>query len=159
MGLEENEIGIQPGPKPPPVAGQKYLAIYPREWRNLIHGVSDSLEGFEEVYGIGMCLTFRFGYSPRDRTGREMTLDKLGLLATARRVMFLVHGNYSLMNLANVEIPDSENKIGEPLAFLNAHVTEKGPDWFGAESGKAVSGYAVDLSFSGGKRLQPLPLS
>ena len=150
------EVGIQPTGRPPAVAGQQFLSVYSLSWSNLI---TESVEGFEEVYGIGICVTFRFGYAPADRTGRELCIAKTGLLAMARKVMYAVHGNYTLIGYANEEIPATENKIGEPLTFRTGKFDEKGPEWFEAvNAAGSAAGYAVDMRFEGGKRLQPLPL-
>lgn len=155
LGWQSNEVGLMPTGQPPPSAGQRFLAVYPVSWTNL---AVSPIEGFEEVYGIGVCVTYRFGYAPGDRRGRELVVAKSGLLRVGRLVMYAVHGNYVLMNLANAEIPATENNIGEPLAFKGGTFSEKGPDWFEASAGKEQAGYVMDLRFEGGKRLQPLPL-
>ena len=150
----EAEVSIMPDGKPAPAAGQKFFAVYPVRFRN----IDDNPLGFEFVFDVGVCITYRYGYSPQDRTGRQIALAKAGLAELAETVVYRLHGDYDVLNFANAEIPESRNKIGEPLVFREGQFDARGPEWFGAEADAKYVGWSVDLHFHGGKILQPLPL-
>lgn len=112
MGLSPLECDCQGKGQPPPIVGERYIAVHPTGW-----GPGDSRidHGLDEVYRVTCTITKRISAVPKDRIPSEVFLKTLtGLEALARLAMKHVHQNYDVMNAANDLISGSD-KLMQPL--------------------------------------------
>jgi hypothetical protein len=157
FGIASNDIkhiGVQPTGQPPPHAGQWYIAIFPGARTN---NDSNPLS-LDETYSIGVTVTMRMGYAPKDRQGQRIIMDANdGILAIADKVRAAIHGNYDILTVANAAIPGTNGFI-EPLSFQgDSSILEKSPDWVFAEGDdNPPTTFAVELRFGGARRIQTL---
>lgn len=148
-------IGIQPTGQPPPFAGQWYIAIHPGARSN-----SDTNPlSLEERYDLGVTVTVRMGYAPKDRQGERVLLDAPdGILHLADRIRADLHGNYDVLIEANTLIGDESNGFVEPLSFQSDSVIQEKPaSWVWADDDEnPPTTFAVEMKFGGALRVQTL---
>lgn len=152
LGLDDKYVGVQPDGRPPPVAGQMYVAIHAGPFQN------QSDTSLDETYEARVTLSMRGPVVPTDRQGSDLVvLASTGLLARAEAIRASQHMNYTVLNNANTgqtySIGAGENGFVEPLKFQSAsEPIEVGADWW--RSDKKMGGWMVALVFGGARRVQ-----
>lgn len=160
--LDATGCDITPDGRPPPVAGQRFLAVHPGGLGNSTQNMLD------ERADLLVTITDRTGVAPWDRIGSNILVDDNGTLAKAEAVRVLINMSYDVIGRANLVIPGTAayvaanggsatvNGFIEPLICQGLrYLGPKGPDWFFAEgSDPAVTGVAVQLSFGRARRVQ-----
>lgn len=157
---EAESIDIQPGPRPDPFCGQKFIALYGTSWQP---EQLDQNQGLDEVFGIAAAISFRAGYVPDDRQGTELYV-KLGsgLCQIARLVNAKLHQSYEAMGVMNAYLT-TPNEIVEPLRWLGTDPSPREVDdiWFGVDPENArdnfVAGLVLETRLGMARRLQTLP--
>jgi hypothetical protein len=153
--------GVQPDGQPPANCGQYYYAIH---FEGLRNADLDSLSG-DWFYSVGVTITARMGYAPRDRRGKRATvaqeiLDKAIEAATALHQddLHRIEANKVLgMSAAEAAIGRSATVNGflEPLRLSSIGEMRKAPaGWVGNETERDV--YTVALKLVDARRIQLL---
>lgn len=158
ISLQPIECDVRPGPQPPPVFGQRYVALYATRWVNLTPTMT---AGVDEGYSIAATVTLRTGSIPIDRLGGDLYIRALtGIEALCRQVMVAVHMNYDLMNLANSFLPDASNKLEQPLFWESCDAEPELRDeswvWAKPQDGQAPTTCALtmEVRFGDARRTQ-----
>lgn len=155
-----------PDGQPPPVCGQRFLAIHEGDWNILGPGTGSDYD-LDETMGVQVTVTWRIHGHPFDRLGPEL-LYKPGEGAEnlLRRIIVAIHHNQANIRLkANERIADEWGS--EPDGFCttltmgNAGRWEwKTDDWFLAETDADTefryAGIARTLTFIGAQRIQTI---
>ena len=157
LGLKDLQCDLTADGQPVPMAGQEFLGISDGGW----DGQSMD-QDLDELCRVQITLTRRIGEFPIDQLGSQL-IHKHGkdLTKRARKVITLLHKNYTVMNSANTIIDQesggSWNGFVTPLWFLGAGVVQfKGPEWFYAstEGEHWTCGVARVLTFGKAQRVQ-----
>ncbi len=150
--LSDMECEVCPDGRPVPGCGQQFFAVHPGSVENQ-SGPEDV--HVDELFSFNVTATFRIGFSPQDRIGVSLMLEKAGPLAIARNMaLAVVNMSYSLMDAANVIVGDSANGFIKPPVYLGmTWQGPKGPDWFFAED-ETECGVAVEVRFGRARRVQ-----
>jgi hypothetical protein len=117
--------------QPDPMAGESYYRIHPLGWNALPQDYDLS-----EEYTVGVTLTMRLGWVPKDRRGVALWLAYDGLDARAREVVKTIHHNQLLRKASVVYL---QGKGGgdtlTPLQLVRIDMPQvRSYDWFTAEA-------------------------
>ena len=159
LNLTEGECDMQPFAQPPAEMGEKYVAFC----EDGIQGAGTKGQGastLTKVYQVRVSVTRRTGKYGRDRAKRLFLegLDAIDDLAT--QVVAAVHGNHTLMALANAQIT-GQVKFTLPLWFVSQEAAFlAGSDWAGPVAETDGSTYiATVIRFAGALRVQTIGLA
>lgn len=159
LNLTEGECDMQPFAQPPSVMGERYVAFC----EDGIQGAGTRGQGastLTKIYQVRVSVTRRTGKYGRDRVNKLFLdgLDAIDDLAT--RVIASVHGNYTLMSLANAQIT-GQVKFTLPLWFVSQEPASLvGADWAGPVAENDGSTYiATVIRFAGALRVQTIGLA
>lgn len=151
-------VGIQPDGRPPPFAGQHYIAIYGGGWQT--QGGEPS--GDDRAYSLMLSLTHKMGYAPQDRRGTEIATEGQDYLDDlSDQVIGYLLNDWTAMGLVNGFITGAGTATnGFVEAFQSAScgaVEMKGPDWVFAEEAKhPPSVFACTITLRGARRIRLL---
>lgn len=150
---EGKVCGVQDGPHPPPFAGQVYHAIH---WAGCKGDDPNSLST-DKLHDVTVTLTWRMGYSPKDRRGARI-LASGELLEKAEFVADSLHMDYVSMNAANQLISGfgtTTSGFVEPLKLGSIGTPQPvGPEWVGASDGADL--LVVPVMMVGARRVTTL---
>lgn len=144
------------GPKgePPESAGKIFYAVHPQS----VSGESTESDYTDRAYSIAVTITLRCDAVPHDRTGNALMMaESIGLLDRVDALVEKLHGNYTLLTLANDNYNVADQGFVVPLLFQGADVVDRGPDWWGADIGPnsgtipVAAGYSSTLRFGGAR--------
>lgn len=165
------EVDIMDDGKPPPVAGNVFVAV---------HGAKSSpgpanSRNLDELYDFSVTLTMRV-VVPLDRIGTQLIARNVALVPLAQRQGFnakveqlrgFLHMNWAMIVLQG-QVPNSANDnlaewatgtvygFVEPARYSGAEVpTLVGGDWLGAEPDAEDFALKSELRFTGARRMQP----
>lgn len=171
MGYGRAECEIMDDGKPPPRAGNWFVAIH--DGRSETRGNTDN--NLNEYFGFSATLTGRVTV-PLDRLGDQMIARNLALVPLAQRQGFNARAEqlraYLHMNWARVvlpsQMPNSANDniaawatgtvygFCEPCRYGGMrNLRLVGAEWFGADPDAEDMGVACELRFDGARRFQP----
>lgn len=158
--LTDSECEIMFDGQPPPVAGERFVAIWHGDW------TGNDVEGLDENFGLNITVSRRTAYAPIDRGFVPLLADEQGqdLDHLVRQILRRIHldapGNPAgdaILNAANALITAEGTASGfcEPLRFRSGgRIEPKGAEWFGAEPDSGIVGIAQTLLFNGARRTQ-----
>lgn len=135
------------GPKgePPEWAGKVFYAVHPVSLANQ----SKEADHMDREYSVGVTITLRADAVPHDRTGNALLMaESIGLLDRIDALAEKIHGNYTLLGLANDNYNVADQGFAVPLLFQGGDVVERGPDWWGADVGPDSSAIPVAAGLS-----------
>lgn len=169
------ECEIQDDGKPPPRAGNVFVAVHDGKTRP---SSGNNKRNLEELYDFSVTLTMRVTVA-MDRIGDQLIARNLALVPLAQRQGFnakveqlraFLHMNWPITVLTG-QTPNSANDnliawctgtvggFGLPASFEGADVPAlAGPDWLGAEPDSDKFAIKAEMRFSGAERLQPQTL-
>lgn len=162
LDLDDQTCRIMPGPQPPPWCGERFLSIYPRDWRP---GDPDLNRGIDEYFDVAIAVTYRISYSPYDEHGEEPMLEGLESLEAVLRKLLPIHQNIDIMQAANTLLPDADlttvYPFIEPLRWqgCDAAPTYVSQQWFHADQEDGDDPYAgmvQEIRFGEARRKQPV---
>lgn len=128
LKAESCEVGMDGQPKP--ACGEFYIAVHPLGW-NAVSGDWD----LGEEYTVGVTLTMRTSFAPKDRWGIAVWLaENDGMEARLRAAVTAIHHNQTLRALADEYIDGAgAGGITTPLQLMRIdNPVLRGPDWFTA---------------------------
>lgn len=155
-------VGVQPDGSPPANFGQTYIAVH---FLGLTNADPNSLSD-DWFFSVGVTVTARLNYSPRDRQGKRITFAD-ALLDRAHAVALALHQNDTHRIEANKLIVGTAEYVAihggsatvngflEPLRLASiGEVRKAPPGWGGIESTNDV--FTVALRFVEARRVQLL---
>src|SRR5262249_31061148 len=113
LPLDNQTCRIRVGPKPPPLAGDRFFSVFGTDWSSLEF---DNNQAIDETFGVGVCITYRSPYVPDDDQGEQLYVEAAESIESAcRNVIAIVHQNYTdILTLANNRI----EQIGSTYTFI-----------------------------------------
>lgn len=155
-------VGVQPDGAPPANFGQWYAAVH---FLGLQNADPNSLSD-DWLFSVGVTVTARLNYAPRDRHGRQLTFAE-ATLDRAHSVALALHQSDAHRVEANRRIEgtaeyvavhggtETVNGFVEPLRLASVGAVQKAPPmWGGIAEPRDV--YTVALRFIDAKRVQLL---
>lgn len=160
FSLDENSCQVCFDGQPcNPVAGEMYVSVHPMGWQ----GQSGDWDLDEDV-SVGVTITKRAAFAPKDRRGVALWLDETdGLETQCRRAIMAIHQNQTLRAAANTYIGSDSVGFVTALWFLRTDpAVLRNWDWFGAAApedsdAEAVCGYSQTITFGRARRCQSIP--
>lgn len=150
---------IMPDGRPPPRAGNVFIAIHEGQSRSRADNCLD------EYFAFVATLTMRVTV-PLDRVGIALEAMKLvkvtGFNRRAEQLRAFLHMNWAVLGLANdnlVNMTDAVSVYGfcEPARYTGMSKPRLvGGEWFGASPEVEQVGLVADLTFDRCRRLQPI---
>jgi len=149
-------VGYQPDGRPPPAAGETYLAVSGRGFTTRPASPGVVIREFT----VEVSVTRKTGPAPRDRRGAlaaPRADPREALLELAERATDWLVGRYDVLARADAHIPGcgvATNGFLEPF-----HTAACGPvvdcdgRWFAAEGGAEPAGLRVSVTVSGAARV------
>lgn len=122
------EVGFDGMPKP--ACGEKYIAVHPLGWT-----CQPGDHDLHEEFTIGVTITLRMGFAPKDRWGIAVWLAETdGMEVMLRKAIKAIHHNQTVRELATTYMSYSGFYALTPLQFIrvDAKPTVQGPNWFSA---------------------------
>lgn len=151
------EVGFDGKPKP--MCGARYFAVHPMGW----NGISGDWDLGEE-YSIGVTVTLRTGFAPKDRWGIALWLAQDGgMETTIRQIVAEIHHSQSVRLAMNEELDGAgSGNFLTPLQLLRIeNPVVRNHTWFDAEvpeDGRvAESGVSQTIVFGKCQRVQNIP--
>lgn len=142
--------------QPKPSAGELYLAVHPGAWTK-----AEGDYDLDEEYTIGVTVTIRMGFAPKDRWGIEVWAASTdGLDKRVRQVIVAVHHNQAIRQLASTRLFQGEKYFVTPLQLLRVDPPKlQNWSWFSAspperEGQIAESGVSQTVWFGKCRRCQ-----
>lgn len=136
LNLPAEQLGARFNHKPPPISGNRYVAIYGTE----IAAIEEDLNtGIDIGYSIGITVTQRIEYNPYDMLDTQLFLkDSAGMEVILYKCCAYLHQNFDLLGLFNNSIRllyASAPAYIEPLRFryMDATPTIVTERWFEPE--------------------------
>lgn len=150
--LDEVWCAVEPDGRPPPAAGEFFIAVHQGGFRN------ESMEYLHNRHTINLTLTLKIARLPIDRAGIEAIVEMQdGLDEVADWLADNIHLNYEIMGRANELIVeknkklkiDSINQFIEPLRFSTSGACRiVTGEWFhGASQGSGEVGLVQEVVF------------
>lgn len=155
------DIGAQDDAQPPPRFGQNYIAIFPTGW-NPGDIQPELMSGIDETYDITVAITSRYPQTSRE-TDYQNVIRTLYL--DARRIMKLVHQNWSIIDTANAAIL-AALPSGQTTSYLIEWLRWKGTDpvpqlkdatWVWSDDdkyGNSPAAAVLEVRFGGARRIE-----
>ena len=156
-GYSPRDCGVQPDGSPETWNGQIYVAVHPFEIRQ----VDDNALRMHEAYSLGVTLTMRTAWLPKDKLGPKIVArGTTGIYARAQAIRAAVHMSYAVITSANADIGATENGFLTPLVYEGmGRLTKQGPAWFSSPMkapDHSATGYSLEIRFGGAERVQKL---
>jgi hypothetical protein len=155
--------------RPPADAGTEFISVYPTGWNPGPDG--DMQEAIDEIFSIGVCLSYRSAYAPEDREFDEVWRK---ISSRARQIMrAIIPNRWLIMQRVNRSLnvgQATQIDIADPNQYLfyetltwqgnDAAPVPRLSDWWHAdmmeEDAERHQGYSFNLSFSGMRLSQPI---
>lgn len=157
--VDENSCEVGFDGKPKPACGERYFAVHSLGW-NGINGDWD----LGEEYTVGVTVTIRTGFAPKDRWGIAVWLaENDGMESTIRQVITAIHHNQTVRAAMDAVLDETGGgNFVTPLQLMRVdNPVVRNHTWFDADvpedGAVAESGVSQTIVFGKCQRVQNIP--